>query len=83
MSSAEEWQSWDWIEIGKKLRKKSRFLTKNYTSANQGYKTCFFRDLRPLLHKNKSEIIKNQVLYPWFALVLVHAKDCCNEMNWG
>ena len=39
------------------------------TSANQGYKTCFFRDLRPLLHKNRSEIFKNQVLYPWFALV--------------
>ena len=24
------------------------------TSANQGYKTCFLRDLRPLLHKNRS-----------------------------
>ena len=27
-------------------------------SANQGYKTCFFRDLRPLSHKNRSEISK-------------------------
>lgn len=42
-----------------------------HTSANQGYKTCFCRDFRPLLHTKMSDFFYfyKKVLYPWFAQV--------------